>query len=407
MVSRIPDYDVIVVGAGPAGSTCARFLGEKHDRVLVVDKASFPRDKICGDAISGKSMRVLEKLGLKERLDNKPHSKIHGVIFTSPSGASFTVRLPTEKTNQHGYVMRREVFDNVLFEHATKVCEFRQKAQVVGIRRENNRMYVKVADLSTKETKEVSCSVVVGADSAVSTIARALNAHELPPAHGCVAIRQYFENIQGLTDNIEIHFVDELIPGYFWIFPMEEGKANVGMGMVLKDLHRKHVILPEVMKKITQHPRFFPRFSAARELSPVLGWTLPFGSQKRKMAFDNAVLIGDAASLVDPFTGEGIGNALVSAQIAAMVIHEAIQRNDFSEGFLSQYEKKVWDILGPELETSTKLQRWLRHRFVINLGFSKAAKNPRVAEYLSSMLFDEKPRKELVNPLTLVKLLLS
>ncbi len=403
----LPDYDVIVVGAGPAGSACARFLGEKNARVLLVDKASFPRDKICGDAVSGKAIKVLEKLGVREKLEAKPHAKIRAMTFSSPKGDSFTVRIPQTRQNDYGYCIRRLHLDNVLFEHASKVCEFREKNQVVSVRRENNRVVLKLADLSTKETKEVSCHIVVGADGATSSVAAALNANELPPQHGCVAVRAYMENVENLSDAIEIHFMDEIIPGYFWIFPLGEGKANVGVGMVLSEMHKKHLNLVHVLENIMQHSRFSSRFAHAKIESPIQGWTLPFGSHKRKIAHANALLLGDAAALIDPFTGEGIGNALVSAQLASETILSALEKDDFSEAFLHQYEQKVWDTLGGELETSYQLQRWVSFKPLLNMGFAKASKNPKVAEALSAMLLEEKPRKDLANPLTVIKLLLG
>lgn len=407
MPSPLPDYDVIVVGGGPAGSVCARLLGDKGARVLLVDKEAFPREKVCGDAISGKAVKVLQSMGLHSKLELKPHAKVRGAIFSSPNAAQFTVRIPRTSEDKYSYCVRREIFDNVLFEHATKVCAFREKVQVTGLRTDGTFRYVKLADLSTKESKEVSCYVVVGADGATSAIAKSMGANELPAEHGCVAVRGYYENVNGLSDNIEIHFVDELVPGYFWIFPLENGMANVGVGMVLSEMQKKHVILPEVLEKILSSPRFAPRFADAKRKGNVMGWTLPFGSFPRPIAYDGVVLVGDAAALIDPFTGEGIGNAMISAQLASETITSALEQKNYTKEFLSTYEKSVRATLGPELETSYKLQKWTQYKPILNFGFGKAARNPKVAAFISSMLLEENPRKEMMKPVNVIKLLLS
>ncbi len=405
----MPDFDVIVVGGGPAGSACARFLGEKGVSVLLLDKASFPRDKVCGDGMSGKSMRILYELGVKEKIESKPHSKIRGVTFSSPNGKTLEVKIPLkEGKEQYAYCARREVFDNILFEHATKVCQFRERVQVMGLQREHAKVVgVKVNDLGLDEERVITSHIVVGADGAQSIVAKELNVSHLPEEHGCVAVRGYYENVQGVKDHIELHFVEEMIPGYFWIFPIEGNKCNVGAGMVLNEMQKKKINLVDATKKVLEREPFKSRFANAKALGEMKGWTLPFGSYRRKLAFDGALLAGDAASLVDPFTGEGIGNALVSGKLAAEMCALALEKKDFSEAFLQQYENKVWEMLGEELDVSYKLQKWGKYKPLLNLFFSKAQSNPKLAALLSEMLVNETPRKKLVSPLALLKFFLS
>jgi geranylgeranyl reductase family protein len=402
------DYDAIVVGGGPAGSICARTAAERGARVLLLDKASFPREKACGDAVSGKAIRVLREMRLKEKLESRPHAKILGVHLSSPNGTELKISIPQTRADAYAYCMRREVLDNVLFEHASKVCEFREKTQVVGLVKENEKIVgVKVADLSTKQTREITANVIVGADGATSLVAQHLNANALPPQHACIAVRSYYQNVSSLTDRIEIHFVPEALPGYFWIFPLGNGQCNVGVGMILSEIQKRKVHLPHVLETIIQSSRFASRFVSSERKSPVMGWTLPFGSHERTLAFDGALLCGDAAALIDPFTGEGVGNAMLSGKMAGETIASAIEKNDFSVSFLSQYEKNVRDLLTPEFQTSYTLQKWSRYPFLINLAFSKAAKKPKIQSILSSMLADETPRKQLVNPTNWFKLLIG
>src|SRR3989344_8891302 len=160
-------YDVIVVGAGPAGSTCSMFLAKKGIKVLLVDRASFPRDKTCGDAISGKSARVLKELGLDKDLEKKDHAKIYGVLLSSPNGSVVEIPIPKQADGKarYGYCARRMVFDNFLFENAKKVVETGEKFNVTDIIKENDHVVgVKGIDLHSNEEREYRTKIVVGAD---------------------------------------------------------------------------------------------------------------------------------------------------------------------------------------------------------------------------------------------------
>ncbi|MEK6902312.1 MAG: NAD(P)/FAD-dependent oxidoreductase, partial [archaeon] len=331
---------------------------------------------------------------------------VKGVHFSSPNGTILKVPIPADQPS--AYCIRRQVLDNILFEHATKVCEFRESTQVVSLMRENEKVVgVKVADLSTKQTREITANIVIGADGTNSVVAQHLNANELPANHACVAVRAYFENVLELSDHIEIHFTQDSLPGYFWIFPLENGQANVGVGMVLSEIQKRHVHLPQLLEKIIQSPRFAARFKEAKKMGETQGWTLPFGSHRRTLSFDGALLCGDAAALIDPFTGEGIGNALLSGKIAGETVAAAHEKNDFSRTFLMQYENEIWNTLGAEFETSFTLQKWARYPFLLNMAIKKAATKPRIRSVLSGMLLDEQPRQELVKPLNWFKLLVS
>ena len=131
------------------------------------------------------------------------------------------------------------------------------------------------------------------------------------------------------------------------------------------------------------------------------------GSKHRKNYGNGVMLLGDAAGLVDPFTGEGIGNALYSARQAVKAAKEAIDANDVSEKFLSRYDKRLWDELGNELQISAKLQKVGRIRFLLNFVINKAARNDEVREIISGMMANKIPRKRLANPLFYLRLIFS
>ncbi|MBI4360401.1 geranylgeranyl reductase family protein [Candidatus Micrarchaeota archaeon] len=406
----VESFDVIVVGGGPGGSACATFLGKAGKKVLLLEKARFPRDKTCGDAISGKSMRVLRELGLTMEIERNPHAVIRGVIFSSPNGKTVHIPFP-QKPDQSapGYCCRREVFDNIVFQNAKKFADVREKIMVTDVIRENGFVVgVNAKDLDGKKDVEFRAKVVVGADGSQSVMANKLGLLDTPDEHHCTALRIYYQNVRDLTDSIELHFVDSVMPGYFWIFPLENGLANVGIGMITKDMKEHKTNLKQVtFDAIANDPLFKKRFQGAQAVGPVMGWTLPFGSHHRKCFGNGFVLVGDAASLIDPFTGEGIGNAMTSGWIASQVIADGLKQNDVSESFLRQYDEKLWSEIGAELDTSYKLQRVGRFKPLLNFVVGKAAKSPKVRETISSMLGSEQAKKEFTGPLFYLKLMLS
>ena len=119
------------------------------------------------------------------------------------------------------------------------------------------------------------------------------------------------------------------------------------------------------------------------------------------------MLLGDAAGLIDPFTGEGIGNAMASAKFAVDIAHKALKNNDFSKEMFSEYNKIIWDELGSELKTSTKLQDLANYRMLLNVIINKASRNKEVQDIISGMLINEIPKEKLSNPLFYLKVLFS
>jgi geranylgeranyl reductase family protein len=409
------EYDVVIVGAGPGGSSSAMFLQKKGYNVLLVDKQKFPRDKICGDAVSGKSVGMLKALGLEKEMEKVLHAKIYGLIFSSPNGKILEIPFPLKdekgETKPRGYVSRRIVFDNFLFGHAKKIVDTKEEFQVTEILKDESGKVcgIKGMDLNTKQNFEFKSKFVIGADGVYSIVANKTGAKKVPEDHVCEATRVYYQNVGGMTPNIEIHFIEDVMPGYFWIFPLEDGKANVGLGMLRSERKKRNINLVEATEKvIATHPIFKERFKNAERLNEIKGWTLPFGSFRRTLHGPGYLLVGDAASLVDPFSGEGIGNAMTSAKFASEAIDHAIKTSDFSnETIAKEYDEKLWNEIGPELKTSLMLQKIGRHKWLLNLVVGKASKSKEVRETISGMLVNEKARKEFISPMFYLKLLFA
>ena len=403
-------FDVIIVGAGPAGTTAALYAHRLGLNCILLDKAVFPRDKICGDALSGKSVRIMRELGILDELNNLDGSEINRITFGSPKNIQFDVNLKGTQNNDQitkGFVIPREIFDNYLFEKADAVTETLQGFSVKDLIIENDCVMGIIGKTKNGIEEEIRAPIVMGCDGSNSIVARKLGLYEMEMDHTSVAVRCYYEGVKGLTDQIELHYVKEVNPGYFWLFPAGDGRANIGIGLSKSDMKKENRTLRQIMDEVTQTEYFKERFADAKQLERPVGWNLPLGSIHRKNHGNGFMLLGDAAGLVDPFTGEGIGNAMVSGQYAMEVAAKSKLSGDFSEKAFAEYDELLWRDIGKELRTSTKLQSLARSKFLLNFVINRASRNEEVQNIISGMLANEIPKDELSSPLFYFKILFS
>ena len=403
-------YDAIIVGAGPAGSSAAIYCNKLGLNTLLLDKSIFPRDKICGDALSGKSVKILEELDLLQDLDKLDGAIVNRIIFGNPNHSECELHLNKSLNKRHishGFVIPRKIFDNYLFKKASDVSNvvsgfkvedlIYDKSQVVGVKGKSNKGV----------QKKYFGNIVLGADGPYSIVSRRTGLYNSDMNYTAVGLRCYYENVEDLTDQIELHYVNETIPGYFWIFPAGNKKANIGVGLLKSRAKKKKYNLQQIMKQVINSKNFKHRFKNSNALEKPKGWNLPFGNTKRENHGNGFLLLGDAAGLVDPFTGEGIGNAMESGKIAADIVLKAKKINNFSNQILSEYDKVLWEYLGSELKTSTLLLKLAHYRILLNFVIDRASRNKNIKNMISGMLADEVPKTELSNPMFYLKTLFS
>jgi menaquinone-9 beta-reductase len=335
------NYDLIIVGGGPAGAVTALYAARRGLRILLLDKSRFPRDKICGDAITGKAISILRDLQLERAIVDLPGVRFRKLLFGSAKHIEVEIDLdrPRRRDLVTGYVIRRRVFDEFLFSRARAAATTCVEGFTVdGLVCENHRVCGVVGHDSTSGLRrEFRSSIVVGADGYRSIVARQVGSYAIDPAHWLVAIRRYYRNVAGPPDCIQLHYVSAVTPGYFWIFPLDDGFANVGIGMLLLTMKKKRVKLTEALDITVRDPFFAPRFADAMPAEKPVGWHLPVGSMHRPCCGPGYLSVGDAAGLIDPFTGEGIANAMHSGRIAAEAAATALKIGDVGAANLQSF----------------------------------------------------------------------
>ena len=389
--------DVAVVGAGPAGAAAALYAAKAGLDVTLLDKRTFPRDKICGDAVARKSLAHLRELGVLEHVEAATHEPIGRAVLSSPNGKEVAIDLSSRDEPAPHMVCRREIFDNAIVAAARAHCAVLEGVAVTDVVRSNGR----VAGVTLEDGSEIRARVVVGADGFDSVVARRLGLYKHDSSRWFVATRGYYRGLDVAPRTVEVHFFDETLPGFLWFFPTGDGITNVGLGLVHLDLKRRHAKLRDVHEAVIASPRMRERFKNAERIGAVHGWNLPTPDTTRTLAGDGFLLVGDAAGLVDPFSGEGIGNALDSAKLAATVI---------AEDSLATYPKRLWAAVDAgEISLHYKLRTLARSRGLLNFIVGRAAARPDVLAWLQSMMAAHGAvahKRDLLSPLTYAKLVL-
>lgn len=377
--------DVAIIGLGPAGATASMFLAKQGIPHLALDAAAFPRDKICGDGLDVNVFRVLNQFNpditVNEVFKNREFLNIEGIHLISPS---LKQKYFISKANESPFpypifvTSKRFDFDNFLISKIdTKVANLQFEAKVTNIEKVDNGFILTV--LKNNQTYQVKTRLLLGADGEHSIVVRKLDDRKIVRTAHCAALRCYYRGVTGMPEKplLEVYYPKGMPNSYFWIFPLPNGEANVGFGMRSDYISKKNINLRNLFADLIKNDPFLaPRFRNAEALESPRGWGLPLATRPRKLFGDHYLLLGDAASLINPTTGEGIGLGMISGYIAAQTAVKAIQNQRFDADFLKDYEPLCRYRLSQEIKfvkfaDFLKLEYWYDTfiNFIVNTGY--------------------------------------
>ena len=351
--------DIAILGAGPAGATTSLFLAKMGIPHLILDAATFPRDKICGDGLDLKVVRVLRHLDPSIVTDdifgNPDFVLCWGSRFITQNGRStefiYTPKAGDPHPNPLFFIAKRLHFDNFLVQKLDpRFADFRPGTKVDKIERDGQGWRIQARG-PAGET-EIHAKMLVGADGDHSMLLHSLGERKIDRRHYAGSLRQYWRGVSGMHPKnlIEIYFPKGLPMSYFYMFPLPQGEVNVGFGMVSQLIAKGHYKLREVFQKIIREdPAMAPRFQHAEPLEEPVGWGLPLASRRRKAFGEGYLLVGDAASLICPTSGEGIGTGMVSGFVAAQFIQKALTVKRFDADVFKNYDREIYRRLEGEI----------------------------------------------------------
>ncbi len=311
-------YDLAIAGGGPAGSAAAWQAAQTGARVVVLDKAQFPRDKPCGDGLTPRAVSFIQRMGLADEVA-KFH-RVNGAKVFSPS--EWDLSFPRRPgMPDHGHVARRSELDMLLLKRADSAgAEVRQSAEVVGPTVDDDG---RVTGVTLKSGERVLADAVIAADGAYSPIKRALQLDSQYKGYAAIAIRAEMPANRPDTDSLDIYlklrFQGDQLPGYGWVFPLGEGRVNIGLGYVNSYKNWQQINATQLLGEFlaTLPPEWgLPPIDELKKSRVLQAWRLPMGFTAWPPWRPGVLFAGDSLGAARPASGAGISKALQSGMAA-------------------------------------------------------------------------------------------
>lgn len=380
--------DVAVVGAGPGGVAAAITARDLGCSVVCVDKATFPRDKTCGDGLTAGALRQLEALGLSSaEFGDAGPAWVHETVLVSPSGRQVTLPLPTGNGNYAAVATRRDLDAALVALARRHGVVVREQCAVEDVTPRASHIGLRCGDGHMLRARHV-----IAADGHWSPVRRAVEPGTPRDLGEWHAVRQYFADVD--DDRLWVFFEPDLLPGYAWVFPLPGGRANVGFGVLRaagrtgRDLKQ---LWPELLARRTLRAALGPN---AQPTEPVRAWPIPSRYDPDRLTNGRVLFVGDAAGVVDPMTGEGIAQALETGALAA----QAVAAGGTPHAVAARYRQRVGQALGRDLRMASALQSLLRSPLGARAAIAAAGLTPWTRRNFARWMFEDYPRAIVVTP---------
>ncbi|MDM7854392.1 geranylgeranyl reductase family protein [Cellulomonas alba] len=394
------DADVIVVGAGPTGSSAAYHCAAAGLDVLLLEKAEFPRDKVCGDGLTPRAVAELVRMGVPLReQDGWIRNKGLRVL-----GGGHRLELAWPEISSYpsfGLAKARQGLDHLLADHARAAgAKLQERTTVTGpVRDERTGRVVGVtARTADGEQATYRAPVVVAADGVSARLATGLGRTKRDDRPMGVAVRTYFRTPRHDDAWMESHLElwdgapgrSNLMPGYGWIFALGDGTANVGLGSVASTAAATHVDYKKLFAAWMRNAPAEWEFTPENQVGPVRGAALPMGFNRGPLYGDGVMLAGDAAGMVSPFNGEGIAYGLQAGRVASDAIAQGLARGTAAgrERAFATYQRRMKDDLGGYYTLGRLFVRLIEHPEVMRICTRYGLPRPLIMKFTLKLLSD-------------------
>ena len=386
--------DVLVVGAGPAGAAAAVHAARAGLDTLVVDRASFPRDKCCGDGLTTLALRELERIGFRPDAA-RSWQPVGAATVRSPSGREQTFPLPDDGV--YAAVARRTDLDAALVELAraagARVADGCGLAGA-GVSDDGRAVTADIEGLGP-----VTARWAVGADGMWSPLRKALGCDSPGYRGEWHAFRQYFSRVgPEAAEEMFVWFEADLLPAYAWSFPLPDGRANVGFG-IRRDGRRRIGDMGRIWSDLLARPHLRRVLGPGAEPeSPHRSWPIPARIGRIRLTGPRTLFVGDAAAATDPMTGEGIGQALLTGRLAAEAIIAAAENGDGGARAAAAYERAVRRELAADDRMARAVAALLARPLTARAGLRAAGATTWTRRNFARWMFEDYPRAALATP---------
>jgi geranylgeranyl reductase family protein len=370
------DSDVLVIGAGPSGSMAAREAARLGLSTLLVDRASFPRSKPCGDGLTMRATEILAEQGLADELF-AGHKPLEKVRMWSPAGdlLEFTCE---EDPAEFGYVIPRKDLDHFLWRKALDAGAHFRQARVADVTMDHSGV---TATTDKGETLRAQYLILAAGGLSPLPVKLGFSGEFLSQA---VAMRGYWENVGDLQHSEDVYLFPIRTAGYIWVFSEPGGLANVGLGIDRDDYKAMGKQLPELLRGwLRDDPRLAHRFKDAKELN-LEGHVIPLGLRQGPLVKGRTLLVGDAAGVANPVTGEGISYGMATGIAAARAVEAAAKAGSLQP--IQAYETATRKELEKKFRQMEIANGFLKHPEFTNYWFRLAKKKPELKARMQGFL---------------------